>query len=177
MCERTACTVRCGGGRQPRTVGPARAVRPRKPPADPTFRDSTRCWRSLSRRRAARGVRPRCHAESTSTGDQCLAISAAFTHTGQSRRRHGTCSMLLLLAVSGSLNRLAFHAPLLLEPRDRGQALRTLAAHRGGPRLPLNTSGEDEISPHSGCRAPSPLSPRSVTFTLTPPRDPADESR
>ena len=27
MCGRTACTVRCGGGRQPQPVGPARAVR------------------------------------------------------------------------------------------------------------------------------------------------------
>jgi hypothetical protein len=34
----TACTVRCGGGRQPQPVGPARAVRPRQPPADPTHR-------------------------------------------------------------------------------------------------------------------------------------------
>jgi len=38
-----------------------------------------------------------------------------------------------------------------------------------GPVYPLNTSGEDEISPHSGCRAPSPLSPRLVTFVLRPP--------
>src|SRR5450755_2935857 len=37
VCGRTACTVRCGGGRQPQPVGPARAVRPRKPPADPTM--------------------------------------------------------------------------------------------------------------------------------------------
>ena len=35
---RTACTVRCGGGRQPTLVGPARAVRLRTPPADPTER-------------------------------------------------------------------------------------------------------------------------------------------
>jgi len=51
---------------------------------------------------------PGAGAESTSAGDQCLAISAAFTNTAQSRRRHGLCSMLLLPAVSGSLNRLAF---------------------------------------------------------------------
>ena len=44
-------------------------------------------------------------------------IATAFTNTGHSRRRHGLCSMLLLPAVSGSLNRLAFHAPLLPEPR------------------------------------------------------------
>jgi len=46
-----------------------------------------------------------------------LFVTPASTNTGQSRRRHGLCSMLLLPAVSGSLNRLAFHAPLLLEPR------------------------------------------------------------
>src|SRR5450759_4246777 len=40
VCGRTARTVRCGGGRQPQPVGPARAVRPRKPPADPTMTDN-----------------------------------------------------------------------------------------------------------------------------------------
>ena len=43
----TACTVRCGGGRQPQPVGLARAVRPRKPPADPTSQHSARPVRSV----------------------------------------------------------------------------------------------------------------------------------
>jgi len=47
---------------------------------------------------------------------QTPSVSAAATNTEQARRRHGLCSMLLLPAVSGSINRLAFHAPLLLEP-------------------------------------------------------------
>ncbi len=38
--------------------------------------------------------------------------------------------MLLLLAVSGSLNRLAFHAPLLMEPRANKMPITHTAAFR-----------------------------------------------
>ena len=73
VCGRTARTVRCGGGRQPRPVG--QPVRPRKPPADPTIRSfpATRLARS-------RGTSTRC--------DEPAAPDACFARTKQASAQY-----------------------------------------------------------------------------------------
>ena len=96
------CKCRCDGLDQ--HVYPSRA------PDDIDYSSSAGIAWSCGRPPLARG-------KAGSTTPDRVPLAPASTNTGHSRRRHGLCSMLLLPAVSGSLNRLAFHAPLLLEPR------------------------------------------------------------